>query len=194
MGVSRQNSCKTVRVAAGQGDDSTLIVAAQAGDANAFACVVNKYEWMIKAQLKRHLPERDDVDDLYQETLFEAYRSLPSFSHRGRFTSWLFQIACRVAYRHCRAIARERALIREYTQILGNGRFTPFANWSKTEDVRAILSQLAGVDRQLIEYRYIDEMEPLEIALRIGWNPTRVRVRIHRILKRLRREWTIHGV
>lgn len=176
------------------GGDGPLVSAAQAGDANAFVCVLKHYEWLVKGQLKRLLPELNEVDDLYQDTLLETYRSLHSYSHRGRFPSWLIQIACRVAYRYCRAAARDRAMIREYMQARSNTQSMPFDAWFNAEGIHILLASLSGVDRRLIEYRYFEGLAPSEIARRMNWEPTRVRVRIHRILKRLREEWeTTHG-
>ncbi|MCC6489771.1 MAG: sigma-70 family RNA polymerase sigma factor [Candidatus Hydrogenedentes bacterium] len=194
MKATRRHRSEKAQTSTACGSDGPLVSAAQAGDANAFVSVLKHYEWLVKGQLKRLLPELNEVDDLYQDTLLESYRSLHSYSHRGRFPSWLIQIACRVAYRHCRVAARDRAMIREYMQTRGNTQSLPFDAWFNEEGIHILLATLGGVDRMLIEYRYFEGLAPSEIAERMEWEPTRVRVRIHRILKRLRDEWeATHG-
>lgn len=37
--------------------------------------------------------DREEADEIAQETLVKAYLSLPSYSDRGKFRSWLFKIA-----------------------------------------------------------------------------------------------------
>ena len=43
--------------------------------------------------LQRYHPDRDDCDDLLQDTWIRALSNLDRFDPKKRFTTWLFQIA-----------------------------------------------------------------------------------------------------
>ena len=57
------------------------------------------------------LGNRDEADDIAQESLVKAYLSSSGYRDEGNFTSWLYKIAYRTFLDHkkaCRAISRWR--------------------------------------------------------------------------------------
>ena len=70
-----------------------LIKRAQHGDAAAFATIVGTYEQPVFNYILRSVGDRGLAEDLSQEVFLRVYQSLPRFSFRSKFTTWLFQIA-----------------------------------------------------------------------------------------------------
>jgi RNA polymerase sigma-70 factor (ECF subfamily) len=66
---------------------------AQRGDEHAFSQIVRAYEVPVYNYVLRMVGERALAEDLTQEIFMRIYQSLPSFSLRCRFTTWLFQVA-----------------------------------------------------------------------------------------------------
>jgi RNA polymerase sigma-70 factor, ECF subfamily len=71
-------------------------------DRNAYAELVRRYADRIFNLAYRMTGNRDEADDLAQETFIRAYRGLPGFRPDGQFGAWLYRIAVNVCLTHRR--------------------------------------------------------------------------------------------
>ncbi len=69
------------------------VVAAKTGDHAAFERAVAPYRAELHRHCYRMTGSVDDADDLLQETLFRAWRSLGTYAGRSSFRAWLYRIA-----------------------------------------------------------------------------------------------------
>lgn len=79
----------------GQGNqdpDSQLIEAVKGGDLNAFSELTARHSSAIYRRMFRMVRNREDAEDLVQETLLSAYNHLDRFRGTARFSTWLFRI------------------------------------------------------------------------------------------------------
>jgi RNA polymerase sigma-70 factor (ECF subfamily) len=70
-----------------------LIVAARAGDQDAYGRLVEPYRTELHAHCYRMLGSVYDAEDALQEALLRAWRGLARFEGRSAFRSWLYTIA-----------------------------------------------------------------------------------------------------
>src|SRR5215510_114391 len=73
--------------------DDEIVRRAQRGDRDAFALLVRTYQDPVFSHILHLVGDRGLAEDLTQDVFIRVYQSLPSFSFRSRFTTWLFQIA-----------------------------------------------------------------------------------------------------
>jgi len=84
--------------------DEDLTRAAQQGDMAAFAALFQRHRQMIANLTYRMTGNRDDADDLEQETFYRAYRSASTYKQIAKFSTWLYTIALNL----CRNELRRR--------------------------------------------------------------------------------------
>src|SRR2546425_8167291 len=80
--------------------DAELVVRVVAGDAGAFADLVALHHAACLRFAAHVLGDRMEAEDVVQQTLLRAYRSLGRYQERQQFRPWLFRILvnrCRTA-------------------------------------------------------------------------------------------------
>ncbi len=151
-------------------------------------------EWLYRQyylRVYRHLAARTRseslADDLTQDTLLQAMRSVGSFEGRGSLVNWLLAIANNVHNRH---LARENRL-REVLEL----RFAEAAGRSFQEreegngmaeavrDLRAELAALPYSVRAPLELTALRGYGYVDAAAMLGMEVTTLRMRIHRAKK-----------
>jgi RNA polymerase sigma-70 factor (ECF subfamily) len=84
-GTTSQDSCAR--------RDEPLVAAAQAGCASAFTELCNQHSQRIYRTALAITKNREDAEDVRQESFLKAYLALKSFEGRASFSSWLTRIA-----------------------------------------------------------------------------------------------------
>jgi RNA polymerase sigma-70 factor (ECF subfamily) len=73
--------------------DADLLAGARAGDLEAFAALVRRYEQRVRAVLGRMLDDERDVDEATQDAFVQAWRNLERFRGEAAVFTWLYRIA-----------------------------------------------------------------------------------------------------
>src|SRR5512145_3247724 len=74
-------------------DEGILVAQAKDGDMRAFGDLVRRYEGKI-FRLANHITQnREDAEDVLQETFLKAYEHLDQFKGDSKFYTWIVRIA-----------------------------------------------------------------------------------------------------
>ena len=82
--------------------DRALIVRALGGDQSAYEGLVRKYRQPLWHHLARLVRQREELDDLVQETFIKAFAALETYTPQYAFSTWLYKIATNHAIDHLR--------------------------------------------------------------------------------------------
>ena len=94
-----------------ESSDEVLIAAHREGETTAFAELVRRYGDALLGYLHRISANRDDAEDLFQETFRRVHENASSYSGKGKFRSWLYAIATNVARDGLRKARRQGTMI-----------------------------------------------------------------------------------
>ena len=175
-------------MAATDSDDELL--AAAAGDRDAFAAFYRRYERAVLAFFLRRTGDPELAADLTAEVfaavLVACRRYRPG---GGDAVAWLFGIA-----EHKLIDSRRRGVVADRARRrlgmapieLGDGDLERIA--SEAGDAVALLDELPPEQREAIRARVLDDRSYEQIAYEMSCSPAVVRKRVSRGLARLRRE------
>ncbi len=169
-------------------EDRSDVQAARAGDEEAFARLLRRYQAAIAAQMRRFSRDPVEVEELVQRVFIEAYGSLAGFRGQAPLLHWLRRIATRVGYRYWRQEARERRGRAELATRWEPAN--PFADPAGPAEaarlLHDLLSGLPPADRLVLTLHYFEGCSTREIAERTGWSRAWVKVRAFRARRTLR--------
>jgi len=77
--------------------DRLLVERARQGDKRAFELLVEKYHRRLLRLLSRMVRNKEEMEDIAQETFIKAYRALPQFRGDAAFYTWLYRIGVNTA-------------------------------------------------------------------------------------------------
>jgi len=95
-------------------EDAALIRAAQQGDQDAFAQLVQAYDQSVLRLALNLLRSPDDAADIYQEAFLRVYRNLHTFRFDCSFHTWLYRIVTNLCLDHL----RKRKVRKEESTVL----------------------------------------------------------------------------
>jgi len=166
-------------------DVVTLVVRAREGDVDAFAALVDRYEVRLLRFAMRTLGDRQDAEDVVQDTLVQAWKSLNALASPEAFGTWVY----RMASNRCTDVLRKRVsrpadpVDPEDMGVHADDR----ASVEKRVEARSALERFAEVFSTLSTEQRITwvlhQMEGLsyaEVADTLGITEGSVRGRIHR--------------
>jgi RNA polymerase sigma-70 factor (ECF subfamily) len=147
----------------------------------------------IYGLLVRLVGRPDVAEDLMQETMLRAFRSLETYRPEGKFRAWIFRIAVNLARDWIRRRPREPATVlddpSEPSAVANLGIAQPPDAEAQRRDrcrrVEAALARLHHADREVLVLRYYGDLAFKDIAKATGEPLGTVLARAHRALKKL---------
>jgi RNA polymerase sigma-70 factor, ECF subfamily len=176
--------------------EEALVHSAQRGDRAAFEELVRRTSRLVFARLYMETGDPHQAEDLLQETLLTAFRSLGQLTEPAKFRGWLLRIAQNAAIDAARRGARQK---RNKEAPAGNLKLAqvpgvapgPHAQ-AETEETRqqvlALLRSLPEEYREPLSLRYLAGADYETIQMQMGLSNGSLRGLLHRGLKLLRAE------
>jgi RNA polymerase sigma-70 factor (ECF subfamily) len=170
-------------------DDGKFVEAAQAGDAEAFGKLYDRYVRKIHDYLFYRCHHRETAEDLTSLTFTKALERLASFdAEKGTFSAWLYRIARNTLIDHYRA-AKPETDIEDVWDLLRDG--TDVAREAETAErlrqVEAHLASLPAEHRELVIMRVWDGLSYAEIAEVTGKSEAACKMAFSRTMSALRK-------
>jgi RNA polymerase sigma-70 factor (ECF subfamily) len=174
--------------------DETLVRNAQGGDRAAFEELVRRTSRLVFVRLYLEMGDSHRAEDLLQETLLSAFRSLGDLADPQGFRPWLLRIAQNVFLDAVRRDARQKRAARLRSDVatlhgVPGKEAAPEEQVAREElrrQVLAILRSLPEEYRLPLTLRYLGGCDYESIQTQLGLTNGALRGLLHRGLKLLR--------
>jgi len=168
-------------------NDELLVLRCQAGDAEAFALLVDRWQQRLWRHARRLTGNESSAWDVIQETWIGISRGIARLADAAAFPAWAYQIVsnkCRDALRRDR---RRREAAETYREWLQREEHEAATAQQQHSNLREALEQLSGPDRALLSLRYEENFDTAEIACILGVPDGTVKSRLFYARQRLRK-------
>jgi len=178
-----------------------LVKLSRTGDRAAFMELVNLYKDKMHRLAYRMLNNRQDSEDIVQETFMRVYMNLNHYDETQKFSTWIYRIGKNLCIDLLRKKKATRSLdaaeageerSRNYYDRLQSADPSPETRYLHTEfreQVYKVLGKLNEKYRLIIALYYLEEMSLQEISEKLGIPVTTVKSRLHRGREQLRKKW-----
>lgn len=160
------------------------------GDIDYFSRLVDRYSDRIYALVFKIVRRKEDAEELTQDVFLKTFRQLQTFKGECRFSTWLYRIAYTTAISATRKKRPEFLYLEDRT--INNVKddeleaaLNDTDNSEKLEKLGKAVELLPPEERGLITLYYMEAHPIEEIATVTGMTQTNVKVKLHRIRKKL---------
>lgn len=178
------------RIMQGEDQELELIRRIRCGETRLCVHLVDHYELIVYTLVVRILGRQEEAEEVTQDVFLKAFRQLDRFGGRSSFRTWIYRIACNTA------ISRARRTRRHYTGIderrlalLTDEEADRLEEWAAHEQLlealKRAVERLEPAERALVTLFYYEERPISECAAITELTESNVKVRLHRIRKKL---------
>jgi RNA polymerase sigma-70 factor, ECF subfamily len=201
-GDSRKMATESIPVEVPVDDELELVAKARLGDTASFSVLLRRYEGKIFRLAMNITQNREDAEDVLQESFLKAYEHLDQFLGNSKFYTWIVRIAVNQALMKLRKRRSDRAV--SLDEQIDTGEDTvvrEIAAWDpdpeqrySREELHTILSsvidELAPIYRTVFTLRDVDGLSTEETAEALDLSVPAVKSRLLRARLQLRDKLT----
>jgi RNA polymerase sigma-70 factor (ECF subfamily) len=157
---------------------------ARAGDHDAFATLVERYEGTVYGIVYTFFGQRDRAEEIGQDVFLQFYRSLNTLQSDAHALFWLRQVTSRRCIDGLRRQRFRLVSIEDAGELATTGRA---ADPLRDRMLRRLVAELPDAQRIVVTLRYHEDLDPSEICRIVGMPVNTVKSHLQRALQALRR-------
>lgn len=165
-------------------EPATLLAAVREHDQAAFTKLVAAWDYELLRLAYVITGNRQAAEDAAQAAWERLWQRPPKLREPSKLRSWLLTVCANEARQASRR-GRRGAVLEAKTA----SDTTPMTDLTADlADLQVVIGRLSASDRELLALRFGVGLASAEIAEHLGLSPEGARTRLHRLLRRLRRE------
>ncbi len=171
-------------------NDQILINQIVEGDTNSFTILVDRYKDLVFTLALRMLKNREEAEEVAQDTFIKTYKSLEKFKGDSKFSTWIY----RVAYNSCldRIKKNKKHLndveINEFTEhevVTIDNALDKMETKEQRDAIHRCIDKLPSEESFLLTLYYFDDLSLDEISKIVGITANSIKVKLFRSRKKL---------
>ncbi|WP_153393399.1 MULTISPECIES: RNA polymerase sigma factor [Chryseobacterium] len=147
---------------------------------------IEKHKGVIFKISKMYMDNQDDQNDLYQEIIYQAWKSYGDFQRKSDFSTWLYRTALNTAIVFLRSEKKRSFIQNQQVENLAVHQ-EPY-NDTDDQNMKLMyeaIHQLSPIDKALIFY-FLQDFPGKEIARQLGITEVNARVKMNRAKTKLK--------
>jgi len=168
-------------------NDIELIDQIRAGQVSAYRTLVDRYNDYVYTIAFRVLGNREDAEEVTQDSFIKAFKGLKTFQGQSKFTTWIYRIAMNTAISNRRKRKMKVEPIEDYKQ-LNKGEISNMPQYYHLERrkyLQLALDTLLADDVSVLTLFYFKELSLVEMSEITGIGVNTLKVKLFRARKRL---------
>ena len=160
------------------------------GDTHAFEVLVERYKDLVFTLTLRMLKNREEAEEVAQDTFIKAYKSLNRFKGNSKFSTWIYKIAYNTSLdrlkknkKHFNDVAIDEFTEHQVKTI--DNALDHLEDKEREQSIRECITLLPSEDSFLLTLYYYEDQSLEEISKTMGLTPNNVKVKLFRSRKKL---------
>ncbi len=174
-------------------DDLSDIREVLQGNTHVYASIVDRHKHMVFSICTQILHQKEEAEEAAQDVFLKAFQTLQGFRGQSKFSTWLYRIAVNTAISRTRRkkihwLPLDEAQHSEACLPEDQALEDLLSNEERLNVAKSAVQRLPEGDRLLVTLFYHEENSAEEISIITGLSTSNVKVRLHRLRKKLFQE------
>ncbi|KRB54690.1 RNA polymerase sigma factor [Flavobacterium sp. Root186] len=160
------------------------------GETNAFAILVDRYKDMIFTLALKMVKNREEAEEVSQDTFIKIYNSLNKFKGDSKFSTWIYKIAYNTCLDRLKKSKKEdlNISIDDFSSHLiktMNTALSALEDKERKQTIQNCLNLLPSEENFLLTLFYFEDQNLEEISKIMSINANNVKVKLFRSRQKL---------
>ncbi len=170
--------------------DQNLIDKILTGDTNSFGELVDRYQNFVFTIAIRILKNREEAEEVSQDSFIKAFESLRSYRGEAKFSTWLYRIVYHKSLDRIKMNKRRQTfdIIEEVTDDsldhIENG-LEALLSQERSEIISKCIDKLPAEEAAIISLYYFEEQSVKEIVEVTSLTEDNIKIKLYRSRKKL---------
>jgi RNA polymerase sigma-70 factor, ECF subfamily len=147
-----------------------------------FLSLIEEHKGILYKISRMYTDDEESRKDLFQELLYQLWRSFPSFKKESKFSTWMYRVALNTAIT---ALKKEKKKLK-YGRI--EQALTVSSDTNESSRITwfyETIQQFSKIEKAVI-FLYLENFSHKEIGIQLGISEGNARVRLNRVKNKLK--------
>ena len=153
-------------------------------DKNEFVTIIKDHQALINNVTHVYFYSAEDKKDARQEIILQLWKSIPTFCHKSKLSTWIYRVALNTALN---LVRKNRSDLQKRDELkIGNYEQISQTFDDDIEYLKYLISCLKEIDKAVV-LLHLEGYSNKEVSKMLSLSMTNVSSRLHRIKKHLRK-------
>lgn len=152
---------------------------------NDFLHLLDAHRGILHKITKMYMESPEDQQDLFQEIIYQLWKSHHSFTHQSKFSTWMYRVAVNTAITFFKKEKRKPFTTSSFPENIPSEESEAISKELKLSHFYKAVQQLEKIEKALIFY-HLENYSHKEISLQLGISEVNARVKLNRAKNKLK--------